>query len=199
MECIEKTGGHQTEYVGGICTSSGVKGAIPIPDLDSLLVGFSADTKVTGLEDIPQDERPPANTLLHLSFDGMVGIGTALLVARGLVRLRLVAPPRDPGDALVPARGGGLRRRRDPGALGRLDRHRGRPPALDRAGLHAHLRSGDRRQGHLVQLRPRPPPLRRDRHDRDPRPAQHVAPLARGRRRARGHALRAAGPVGGAR
>jgi cytochrome bd ubiquinol oxidase subunit I len=79
MECIQKTGGHQTEYVGGICTSSGVKGAIPIPDLDSLLVGFHADTKVTGLEDIPQDERPPANTLLHLAFDGMVGIGTALL------------------------------------------------------------------------------------------------------------------------
>jgi cytochrome d ubiquinol oxidase subunit I len=79
MECIQKTGTHQTEYVGGICTSSGVKGAIPIPDLDSLLVGFHADTKVTGLEDIPADERPPANTLLHLSFDGMVGIGTALL------------------------------------------------------------------------------------------------------------------------
>jgi cytochrome bd ubiquinol oxidase subunit I len=79
MECIEKTGTHQTEYVGGICTSDGVKGAIPIPDLDSFLVGFSADTKVIGLEDIPADERPPANTLLHLSFDAMVGIGTALL------------------------------------------------------------------------------------------------------------------------
>jgi cytochrome bd ubiquinol oxidase subunit I len=79
MECIQKTGGHQTEYVGGICTSSGVKAAIPIPDLDSFLVGFSADTKVIGLEDIPQDQRPPANTLLHLSFDTMVGIGTALL------------------------------------------------------------------------------------------------------------------------
>ncbi|HKB51679.1 MAG TPA: cytochrome ubiquinol oxidase subunit I [Solirubrobacterales bacterium] len=79
MECIQKTGGHQTEYVGGICTSNGVKAAIPIPDLDSFLVGFSADTKVTGLGDIPADERPPANTLLHLSFDAMVGIGTALL------------------------------------------------------------------------------------------------------------------------
>ncbi len=80
MECIQKTGGHQTEYVGGICTSSGVKAAIPIPDLDSFLVGFSADTKVVGLEDIPTDERPPANTLLHLSFDAMVGGGTALLL-----------------------------------------------------------------------------------------------------------------------
>jgi len=80
MECIQKTGSHQTEYVGGICTSSGVKGAIPIPDLDSFLVGFHADTKVVGLQNIPVDERPPANTMLHLAFDGMVGIGSALLL-----------------------------------------------------------------------------------------------------------------------
>jgi cytochrome d ubiquinol oxidase subunit I len=80
MECIQETGTHQTEYVGGICTSDGVKVAIPIPDLDSFLVGFSADTKVIGLNDIPKDERPPANTLLHLAFDTMVGIGSALLL-----------------------------------------------------------------------------------------------------------------------
>jgi cytochrome d ubiquinol oxidase subunit I len=79
MECIQKTGTHQTEYVGGICTSGGVKGAIPIPDLDSFLVGFHTDTKVIGLNSIPPDRRPPANTFLHLSFDAMVGIGTALL------------------------------------------------------------------------------------------------------------------------
>jgi cytochrome d ubiquinol oxidase subunit I len=80
IECIQKSGSHQTEYVGGICTADGVKFAIPIPDLDSFLVGFSADTHVTGLNDIPKDERPPANTLLHLAFDTMVGIGTALLL-----------------------------------------------------------------------------------------------------------------------
>lgn len=79
MECIQETGGHQTEYVGGICTADGVKVAIPIPDLDSFLVGFSADSKVTGLNSIPNDERPPVNTLLHLAFDTMVGIGTGLL------------------------------------------------------------------------------------------------------------------------
>jgi cytochrome d ubiquinol oxidase subunit I len=80
MECIQESGDHQTEYVGGICSANGVKFAIPIPDLDSFLVGFSADTDVTGLNDIPKDERPPANTLLHLAFDAMVGIGTALLL-----------------------------------------------------------------------------------------------------------------------
>ncbi len=80
MECIQETGPNQTEWVGGICTEDGVKWGIGIPDLDSYLVGFSPDTVVTGLEDIPPDERPPANTLLHLSFDAMVGIGTALML-----------------------------------------------------------------------------------------------------------------------
>jgi len=79
MECIQKTGTDQTEYLGGICTHHGVEGGIGIPGLDSFLVGFSTHTKVTGLNSIPADERPPANTFLHLSFDLMVGIGTALL------------------------------------------------------------------------------------------------------------------------
>jgi cytochrome d ubiquinol oxidase subunit I len=79
FECIQETGPNQTEWIGGVCTDDGVKWGIPIPNLDSFLVGWSADTVVTGLEDIPPDERPPANTLLHLSFDAMVGIGTALL------------------------------------------------------------------------------------------------------------------------
>jgi cytochrome d ubiquinol oxidase subunit I len=83
FECVQETGTNQTEYLGGVCTSDGVKGAIGIPGLDSLLVGFSTDTKVTGLDSIPADERPPANTLLHLSFDAMVGIGTALLALGG--------------------------------------------------------------------------------------------------------------------
>ena len=36
-----------------------------------------------GLDSVPPDERPPANTLLHLAFDAMVGIGSAL-IALGL-------------------------------------------------------------------------------------------------------------------
>ena len=80
MECIQETGTHQDEYVGGICTDDGVDYGIAIPDLDSFLVGWSFDTKVTGLDQIPDDEEPPANTLLHLSFDTMVGIGSALML-----------------------------------------------------------------------------------------------------------------------
>jgi cytochrome d ubiquinol oxidase subunit I len=79
MECVYETGTNQTEYLGGICTGDGVKGAIGIPGLNSFLVGWSTDTKVIGLNDIPDDEEPPAHTLLHLSFDAMVGIGTALM------------------------------------------------------------------------------------------------------------------------
>ena len=39
-----------TEYIGGRCTSDGIKGGIGIPGLDSFLVGLSTDTKVTGLD-----------------------------------------------------------------------------------------------------------------------------------------------------
>jgi cytochrome d ubiquinol oxidase subunit I len=80
FECVYKSGDDQTEYLGGICTDGKVKGAIGIPGLDSLLVGFSTDTNVTGLDQIPDDEEPPALTMLHLSFDTMVGIGTGLFL-----------------------------------------------------------------------------------------------------------------------
>jgi cytochrome bd ubiquinol oxidase subunit I len=79
MECVQQTATHVTEYLGGRCTSDGVKGGIGIPGLDSWLVGFSTDTKVTGLDSVPPDDRPPANTLLHWAFDAMVGICTALI------------------------------------------------------------------------------------------------------------------------
>jgi len=79
MECIYETGPNQTEWLGGICTDEEVKFGIGIPDLDSFLVGWSADTVVTGLDKIPDDEQPPAHTLLHLSFDLMVGVGTGLM------------------------------------------------------------------------------------------------------------------------
>ena len=83
MEYVLETGSHQPEYVGGILDGDDVKLGIKIPDLDSILVGFSAGTEVTGLDQIPDDEEPPSPTLLHLSFDAMVGIGTALLLLAG--------------------------------------------------------------------------------------------------------------------
>jgi cytochrome d ubiquinol oxidase subunit I len=83
MECVQETSTHVPEYIGGRCTSDGVKGGIKIPGLDSFLVGWSTDTEVTGLDSVPPDDRPPANTLLHWAFDAMVGICT-VLIALGL-------------------------------------------------------------------------------------------------------------------
>ena len=83
MECVQTTSTDVTEYIGGRCTSSGVKGGIGIPGLDSFLVGWSASTQVVGLDSVPPDDRPPANTMLHWAFDAMVGICT-LLIGLGL-------------------------------------------------------------------------------------------------------------------
>ena len=80
MECVQKTSTDVTEYIGGRCTSSGVKGGIAIPGLDSFLVGWSTSTQVTGLDSVPPDDRPPANTMLHWAFDAMVGICSLLIV-----------------------------------------------------------------------------------------------------------------------
>jgi cytochrome d ubiquinol oxidase subunit I len=79
MECVYETGDDQTEYLGGVCTDGEVKYAIGLPGVDSLLAGFSTGTVVEGLDSIPDDEEPPAPTLIHLSFDVMVGIGFALM------------------------------------------------------------------------------------------------------------------------
>jgi cytochrome bd ubiquinol oxidase subunit I len=79
MECVQQTATHVTEYIYGRCTSDGVKGGIGIPGFDSFLVGWSTDTQVTGLDTVPLDDRPPANTMLHWAFDTMVGICTMLI------------------------------------------------------------------------------------------------------------------------
>ena len=80
MECVQKTSTDVTEYLGGRCTSSGVKGGIGIPGFDSFLVGWSTNTKVTGLDSVAPSDRPPANTMLHWAFDTMVGICSVLIL-----------------------------------------------------------------------------------------------------------------------
>jgi cytochrome d ubiquinol oxidase subunit I len=80
MECIYKGGRDQAEHIGGICHDGKVSGGISIPGLDSFLVGFSKNTDVTGLNQIPANEQPPALTMLHLSFDTMVGVGSLLFL-----------------------------------------------------------------------------------------------------------------------
>ena len=80
MECVKETSTDVTEYLGGLCTIDGVKGAIGIPGLDSFLVGFSTDTEGHRLRHGPAgDRQPKAKTMLHLAFDFMVGVGSALI------------------------------------------------------------------------------------------------------------------------
>ena len=78
MECQFETGDNAAEHIGGICTDGEVKGAISIPGLDSMLADFSTGTVVQGLDQVPADDQPPTLTTIHLAFDTMVGIGTAL-------------------------------------------------------------------------------------------------------------------------
>jgi cytochrome bd ubiquinol oxidase subunit I len=79
MECVQHTSTDVTEYIYGRCTSNGIKGGIGIPGFDSFLVGFSTSTRVTGLDTVAADDRPPFNTMLHWAFDTMVGICSALI------------------------------------------------------------------------------------------------------------------------
>jgi cytochrome d ubiquinol oxidase subunit I len=83
MECVQTTSTDVTEYILGRCTATGIKGGIGIPGLDSFLVGWSTSTQVIGLDSVPPDDRPPADTLLHWAFDTMVGICTLLILLAG--------------------------------------------------------------------------------------------------------------------
>ena len=79
MELVDHTHRGVTEWIGGIYLNGKVYFGLGLPDFDSILVGYSPHTKVIGWESAPADLRPPLPNLIHLCFDAMVGIGTALL------------------------------------------------------------------------------------------------------------------------
>jgi cytochrome d ubiquinol oxidase subunit I len=81
MEYVAHTSRNVPEYIGGVYSDGHVYFGLEIPDLDSVLVGLSPDTQVTGFDSVAPSERPPAPTLLHLSFDAMVGLAFVLLLA----------------------------------------------------------------------------------------------------------------------
>ena len=180
MECVDHTHSDVTEYIYGVCTDDGVKWGIGIPGFDSFLVGFSTDTEVTGLDTVPADERPPANTMLHWAFDTMVGIGTALIALGAWFGFVWWRRARHPEDAMVPARRRGLGDRGDRRHGMRLDRHRGRAPAVDRSGRDEDLRGGDRGQRCLADLLDRARALHRPGHRDRSDPPPDGAALARG-------------------
>ena len=81
MEYVAHTSRGVPEYIGGVYEHGHVYFGLRIPDLDSLLVGFSPHTKVAGWDSVAPVDRPPAAALIHLSFDAMVVLAFLMLAA----------------------------------------------------------------------------------------------------------------------
>jgi cytochrome d ubiquinol oxidase subunit I len=81
IEALAQTSDHVPETIGGVYKDGELHRGIKIPDFASILAGYSANTKIQGLDATPADLRPPDRlvTLVHLSFDAMVFIGFGLL------------------------------------------------------------------------------------------------------------------------
>jgi cytochrome d ubiquinol oxidase subunit I len=80
MEVLHTTQRGAPLSIGGIPTADGgIAHAIEIPYMLSVLVAFTPNAEVTGLDRIAPNDRPPV-AATHLSFDAMVGSGTALLL-----------------------------------------------------------------------------------------------------------------------
>ncbi|CUU60477.1 cytochrome d ubiquinol oxidase subunit I [Parafrankia irregularis] len=84
MEGIGHTQTHAPLTIGGIYDeeTGEVRHGIEIPNLLSLMEGFSADHEITGLSAVPPEERPDARQV-HLAFNVMVGLGCALIAFAG--------------------------------------------------------------------------------------------------------------------
>jgi cytochrome d ubiquinol oxidase subunit I len=79
MEAQYETSAGASLSLGGIYYDDELHYAIEIPYALSLLLHHDPDGVVPGLEEIPPDERPPVN-IVHLAYNAMVGIGSALLL-----------------------------------------------------------------------------------------------------------------------
>ncbi|MEV0991042.1 cytochrome ubiquinol oxidase subunit I [Streptomyces sp. NPDC049949] len=101
-EIVWKTDTHVPEYMFGRLHPDGsISGGLKIPQLDSILAGFSPDTQVTGLSSVPASDRPTAAqaTIAHWAFDIMVTIGSLLVLLAlwyGWCWLRRRDLPRSP-------------------------------------------------------------------------------------------------------
>jgi cytochrome d ubiquinol oxidase subunit I len=78
MEGLYRSQHGAPEALGGVYYDNALHGAIHIPNGLSLLVHLDPNAYVAGLDGVPAGARPPVN-IVHLAFDGMVGIGFGLL------------------------------------------------------------------------------------------------------------------------
>lgn len=90
-EGLFETTTHAPLTIGGFTDekTQSVKWGIELPGMLSFLAGNRFDTEVKGLNDFPRENWPPL--MIHTLFNGMVGIGSLLLVlgAAGILHLWL--------------------------------------------------------------------------------------------------------------
>jgi cytochrome d ubiquinol oxidase subunit I len=81
MEGHYTTSGHVPLTIGGFYNSQThqLVGGIPIPDGLSLLLDFKPGAVVPGLDQTPANQQP-MTAVVHLAFDSMVGLGSAILL-----------------------------------------------------------------------------------------------------------------------
>ncbi len=78
VEGLEHTQSGAPLLVGGIVSGSHIEHAVRIPKFLSFLATGHWNGTVTGLNDIPGDQRPPV--IVHYFFDAMVGIGSLVII-----------------------------------------------------------------------------------------------------------------------
>jgi cytochrome bd ubiquinol oxidase subunit I len=78
MEGVFRTANGVPLHLGGVAVDGQLRYALEIPNGLSLLAHWSPDAQVLGLDRVPPADRPPVN-VVHLAFQGMVGMGFALL------------------------------------------------------------------------------------------------------------------------
>lgn len=97
MEVVEHTTRGAPITIGGIPTRDGLRYAIKIPKLLSILVALDPNAEVRGLDAVPLADRPPV-AATHLSFDAMVAsagfmLAVAVAWAVGALRRRGLSRP----------------------------------------------------------------------------------------------------------
>ncbi|MFF4755018.1 cytochrome ubiquinol oxidase subunit I [Streptomyces sp. NPDC002514] len=82
IEMVPRTGDHVPEVLGGVFIDGKVRYGIPLPDVASILAGFSPSTTIKGFDAIPPAVRPDdaVVSVVHLAFDVMVGTASLLLL-----------------------------------------------------------------------------------------------------------------------
>ncbi|MFB4314101.1 cytochrome ubiquinol oxidase subunit I [Actinomadura sp. 21ATH] len=78
MEGVFETERAVPLHLGGVAVDGELRYGVEIPYGLSLLAHWDPNAEITGLNEVPADERPPVN-IVHWAFQIMVGMGFALL------------------------------------------------------------------------------------------------------------------------